>query len=891
MSKIYKPWPEDIVRGMLTYINNDSRDIWLQAAMGIKAEFGDAGFEMWNKWSQQSSKYNQSAAKNTWKSVKSHGGVTIGTLVEMARSAGFEYNLDKYEFSEQDIAERQRIRDAERKRSQQKEREERKAAAEQADYTWSIAEECQPGGHPYLVSKGIQPHGARVGVFPRRKADDTWVQEQGVLLIPITNFAGEITSMQGIFGTMPAGFKTNKTYLRNGQKQGSFFRIEGDDSHFVFCEGFATGATIAEVTGYTVFVCFDRSNIMKVSAEYREINHSAKIIIAGDNDQWTDGNPGLRDARDAANRVKGRCVVPEFDCPPPAPGEKGPTDFNDLMMLSGAEAVRQAFTEEKRPEVKVNTNYFANEHFTFMGYNEGAYYYYPHDSKQITKISGDGHKKNSLLTVARMSFWREMFPKKDDVAWDIAADWMIDMSNQRGIFDPSLIRRRGAWLDRGRVVFHMGSYLIVDGERMELHDIDSNYIYPKWMDLPEPHETMLTDAEGIELFRTADMFRWKKNSSAVLMAGFAALAPICGVLSWRPHVWVTGGAGSGKTTVVNEYLDSMTRGFALNASGNSTEAGIRQALSGDAIPVIFDEAEQNNERESDRVQNIIALVRQSSSESGASVLKGTTNGKVISYTPRSMFCFSSIQVGIKGQADADRLTKLVLKNRAINEDENDNWKELQPRLAKMMCDDELPHRVIARMLNNIPTIRKNITTYRVVASKFFGDTRKGDQVGTLMAGWHALVSSKEATEAEAENNLQMLEWDDLSDSDDEDTSVNVLGEIMQLTEQIGSGFKANMYELTMRAAGRDINMPGVDQKEAQRQLGLCGMRYEDGALFIANKSQWVSSKLRTGQFATGWRDILARLPGVEVCNKAKRIGGTASKSVKIPLTVIEANEE
>jgi hypothetical protein len=153
---------------------------------------------------------------------------------------------------------------------------------------------------------------------------------------------------------------------------------------------------------------------------------------------------------------------------------------------------------------------------------------------------------------------------------------------------------------------------------------------------------VITDSDLI--YEVASSFGWSKPSSAILLTGWVALAPICGALHWRPNIWITGGAGSGKSTVLNDFVNYLMNGYAIYAQGNSTEAGIRQTLKWDALPVLFDESEQNNEREAMRVQQIIALIRQSSTESAARTLKGTQGGAAMDFMIRSMFCLSSIQV-------------------------------------------------------------------------------------------------------------------------------------------------------------------------------------------------------------------------------------------------------
>ena len=76
----------------------------------------------------------------------------------------------------------------------------------------------------------------------------------------------------------------------------------------------------------------------------------------------------------------------------------------------------------------------------------------------------------------------------------------------------------------------------------------------------------------------------------MLLAGWVALAPTCGCLDWRPHIWLTGGAGTGKS-LIHRFISPLLHDMGVPVSGNTTEAGLRQTLKSDALPVVFDEAE------------------------------------------------------------------------------------------------------------------------------------------------------------------------------------------------------------------------------------------------------------------------------------------------------------
>ncbi len=79
----------------LTYISSDSRDDWIQVGMAINDAFGDAGFDYWNEWSRTSDKYNHNSAVASWRSFKSGTGISIGSLIKLAKENGYENNLSR----------------------------------------------------------------------------------------------------------------------------------------------------------------------------------------------------------------------------------------------------------------------------------------------------------------------------------------------------------------------------------------------------------------------------------------------------------------------------------------------------------------------------------------------------------------------------------------------------------------------------------------------------------------------------------------------------------------------------------------------------------------------------------------------------------------------------
>jgi putative DNA primase/helicase len=128
---------------------------------------------------------------------------------------------------------------------------------------------------------------------------------------------------------------------------GCYFSIGNPKGADALCiaEGFATGATIHEVTGYPVAVTFNAGNLLAVAQTMRGKFPDLRLIVCADDDIRTVGNPGITKATEAARSVNGLLAIPDFGNDRP----DGATDFNDMAVLCGAEAVQKAIASAKAP--------------------------------------------------------------------------------------------------------------------------------------------------------------------------------------------------------------------------------------------------------------------------------------------------------------------------------------------------------------------------------------------------------------------------------------------------------------------------------------------------------------------------------------------------------------
>ncbi|WP_077731897.1 toprim domain-containing protein [Methylocaldum sp. 14B] len=227
-----------------------------------------------------------------------------------------------------DEATRKHIEEERRRRQAEIETRHRKKAAE-ARVLWGKASPCMD--HPYLNRKGVQAHGVRAGNWPKWiEGPDSWrrILVSGALLVPMRDEHGELWNLQAIFPSVHADLGRDKDFL--GGRKGGLFHIVGKPTDtLLIAEGYATGATVHETTGYRTFIAFDAGNLKTVAVTVRKVHPCARIVLCADNDRFTDKpirNPGLTKAREAALAIGGCVACPQFP-----EGAKG-TDWNDWLM-------------------------------------------------------------------------------------------------------------------------------------------------------------------------------------------------------------------------------------------------------------------------------------------------------------------------------------------------------------------------------------------------------------------------------------------------------------------------------------------------------------------------------------------------------------------------------
>jgi putative DNA primase/helicase len=810
--------------------------------------------------------------------------------------------------------ERRELKETARARAEQRQAEREMWQANAAQRALAIYEEGQPvTEHPYLTLKGV-PSSPKLRLGNWYRIDEETGEEilvsDRALIVPMMDPAQRIHSLQAILDGSEGGFR--KQYLKHGAKEAKFLSIgKPRDNTILICEGLATGLSLWQCTAHAVLVAFDAGNLLAVAKEARRVFPDATIMLCADNDAWTDKpvkNPGIHYANAAALAINGLVAYPEFQNT-----ETKPTDFNDLHQLQGEAIVRETIDRALAPPVEAPETTLADEvplepqdlpsdtpsgdgdeglaknpHFTFLGFSHGTYNFFSYEQRQVLSLTSNRMNDAGFIELAPLKWWQENFRSSNEaINKKGAMEFLIRTSHRHGIFNSENVRGRGAWLDASRSVFNNGIHLVVDGKRTGMADFRSKYVYEaSWM-LFETVEERLSDDEGTQILELIRTWNWEEPLHADLAAGWTVLAAICGALKWRPHIWVTGGSATGKSTLVGKVINRLLSGIALFVQAATTEAGIRQTLGCDARPVIFDEAESGDEQSHNRINNVISLMRQASSDTGANILKGTQAGKAQRYSCRSAFLMSAIAAPIIQEADSNRITVLSLKPRDTTAAEDEGNLQLIWRLAN---DDRLSARFLNRVLENLPVITQNVDTFTRVAARRLFKRRDADQLGALLAGAWALTSTELAREEDAAEMLARADWAESRPDSAGDEGERVLQTIARQRVKDKSNCERVVAQLIATAAGTALLDASAEDADLLLQShGLRVMPRDSGwKLLVAKNHEAVRTLAKGSGFESDpWRQ-LARIPGAHMPKQKEkrekeRFAGNPCRYVEIPI--------
>jgi putative DNA primase/helicase len=535
----------------------------------------------------------------------------------------------------------------------------------------------------------------------------------------------------------------------------------------------------------------------------------------------------------------------------------------------------------QKPAPKEKTAAPSNQYFQAYGFDGSNYIYYSYMKNQLVSLSPGEHSRKNLIELAPISYWEHEYGVKKD--YDTVAEALMFQCMSKGPFTYDKVRGRGAWMEGGTPVIHLGDRLVVSGSEKSFQEYRSRFIYERSIALDDEGLPASASVEECRKFlAVCKRLNWEKSIYAELLAGWVVVSLVAGVLKWRPHLWVTGTAGTGKSWVLDNIVKLILGDVCLFVQSSATEAGLRQELRGDSLPVIFDEAE-GGKNNADRISKIMELVRAASANNGAKIIKGSSSGEASKYLIRSCFCFASISNGVKEHADKSRVAVLALKEGSDQE----HWKETR-RLYGEAVTPEFARKLRSRAYSLAGVIRASADVIAEEAAKESGSRRIGDQIGSLFAGVWALMSDQVITPAQANEMLMKHDLSDFMDVKDEKDEIQCMRYLLQrmikVTRNVGGAVEIPLGDALVIAC--HLGEGECVDSEARRALGHYGIKINNDRteVYIARKHAQLA-KIFEGTNWQAWDMTLKRLKDAQG-GQPRDFQGTMIRTITIPLKTI-----
>lgn len=522
---------------------------------------------------------------------------------------------------------------------------------------------------------------------------------------------------------------------------------------------------------------------------------------------------------------------------------------------------------------------------TPLGTKNGVYYYID-ALKQFRELKDRDHGRMIVMGLFGHEIqylFQGRYARKDDdehvKGWkpeEVGKDLMAACAEQ-GVWEPfEKVRGSGAWKDEDdNIVIHCGNKIFINNH-YSFPGVVGSFVYPAEPPRQSPADTGATTEEIkplLDLLKTWSWFR--ADLDATLLLGWIASAFIGGALKWRPLMWLTGSAGTGKSTL-QEVIHSVFAGSLLSVS-DPTPAGIWQKTQYSSLPVAIDEAEPED---GSKIKAVIKLARQACS--GGVILRGSSEGTASEFKARNCYLFSSILVPPLTPQDRSRIAILELGLIGGN----------PPRIDKAELRS-IGSKILRRMIDNFEIFTNNIGKIWLALAKVGFDSRGCDEFGTLIAAADILLSDGEMTSDDAaewaEKMKQVLETERMENDPDSISCIQHL--LTSPCDSYRDGKKRTIGDFIAEAAMRENtnnSRPGPDDAAAANKvLAAYGLKVDkrkvegkpdEMYLFIANKHQGLNRVYQNTVWVDGvWRQSFRRFKTGFAYGGVLRFGGVPSK--------------
>ena len=376
------------------------------------------------------------------------------------------------------------------------------------------------------------------------------------------------------------------------------------------------------------------------------------------------------------------------------PGESG-DDIHDWIEKGGAKEaaariknlVRDAPAKPKAKPIPDAEELFDNAYYRVMG-NIGDRVAVLLSTFRLLTFPREGIcRSSSLVSIADYQWWLSFLEQPSlspPVCLHVGSKLLRRADSLGQINTRSMVGRGFFKSEDGRFVWHLGNRLHVEGKDIGLGDL------PDFLPVSGPpiriKSEPATEEERKRLATAILKCRWATPYDGKRFMAWLVSSIVGGALAWRPHAWLNGLSGSGKSWLLENLAVKICGDFYL-PGGDTSVAGIAREVRSDSLAVFFDEAEPKNTK----IEEILDILRLSSGAGGVRI-RADRSGGVDVFQPRFSALLSSVSLAKLNMANETRICQINLSR-----EKRSDWPEVEIEIHKAMED---PGRFLAALLRD-----------------------------------------------------------------------------------------------------------------------------------------------------------------------------------------------
>ncbi|MFN7110310.1 MAG: hypothetical protein ACK4M2_01640 [Brevundimonas sp.] len=486
-----------------------------------------------------------------------------------------------------------------------------------------------------------------------------------------------------------------------------------------------------------------------------------------------------------------------------------------------------------------------------------------------------------------------------------AAKWLVRECRDRGVWDADRPQRGyGVWAGDNGPMVHVGDAigewpLGSENWRPVSEALREDVSGPLWLLRPKmarpSKAATIKQAQNIRAvlnlwsFSPLDPRAPEGLSQADALFGWLGVQLLGAWPRFRPVVNVSGGAGTGKTTL-SRLMQAAGSANAGDLLDTFTDAGLKNTLSSEARGLFLDEAEPSTDGQAGPVERALEVIRRMATGEGSSGRKGSINGGAVATSAVGCAYLASIFPVPLGDAMATRTLEIRMGRLDGRKGTTDDDLEATIEAARALSPA-----LLARALRDAKRFRADVAAIKAALVESKQAHRAADLIASLAAGRRLLLYDTALTEAEAKAEAET--WLGLAQARAERSSSQNPGQgCLQYIWAINSGHLGHDRALTIgELVQEELEQAGG---RASRVLKAWGLIIENGHagtdrpgpwLLVANNHPALEKALRGTEFAN-WRGVLEHLAdlGPSVAPRPgdgpKRFGMHQSRVLCVPLT-------